>query len=135
MGTFENEEDAAYAYNQRAKEIYKEEAILNNLPTDFIGQPPKNEVTVFGIAYENVNAVCEAFGIPRTTMFNRMKRMSLEEAVKEGKAASKIRLNGKSMRQIAEEKGISRVRLAKLIKSGKTSEEAVELLLKEKKRG
>lgn len=126
LGTFHTPEDAAYAYNQRAKEIFGEKALLNELPKDFIGSPPINEIHLFGKIYKNYDEVAKTYGLPKTTLHNRIKKMSLEEAVKLGKAKPKFRLKGISIRKLAIEHQVNRHRLGTLLKEGFSIEEAIQ---------
>lgn len=41
LGYFEIPEDAAYAYNKKARQLYREFAVLNELPSDYSPNPRK----------------------------------------------------------------------------------------------
>lgn len=134
IGTYKTGQDAAYAYNQESIRLNGKNAILNPLPDGFIGNPPVNEeIELFGDTYSNLSDIAKKFGIPKTTLHNRMKKMSVEEAVRLGKAKPKLKLEGTSMRQLAETYDIDRKKLSSLIKEGKTVEEAIQFLQAKKK--
>jgi hypothetical protein len=49
LGMFNNEHEAALAYNKKAKELYGEFALLNKIPDDFVaGQPGNTRIVVSG---------------------------------------------------------------------------------------
>lgn len=128
LGTFHTAEDAAYAYNQQAQRLYGDKAILNELPDGFVGNLPKNHVTIDGQVFPSLEEVARFYEIPTTTLHNRMKKMTLEEAVAMGKAPEKLRVKGSSLRQLAHEHQVNRHTLSKLIRAGHTIEEAIQLL-------
>lgn len=128
LGTFDTGEDAAYAYNIRAIELYGEHAIVNELPSDFIGGNRKNEFELFGKTYYSIEEVAKAIGVPRTTFHNRLKKMSFVEAIAMGKAEPRIRLEGTSIRALSEQHGVNRQQLARRIKEGIPVQEAIAQL-------
>lgn len=127
-GTYKTPEDAAYAYNQKAKELYGENAILNVLPKDFVGQPPVTEIHLFGNIYKTYDEVAKAYGLPKTTLHNRLRKMTLEEAVQLPKSEPRFRIENISIRQLALDHQINRKKLADLLKDGYSVNDAIKKL-------
>lgn len=91
IGRYATKEDAAYAYNQEAVRLYGEKAVLNDLPSDFVGKPNLQEkYMIFGKPFKTIDEISKAYSIPKTTLHRRMKKMTAEEAVSLGKPKTNI---------------------------------------------
>lgn len=136
IGRYATKVDAAYAYNQEAIRLFGDKAIVNELPSDFIGNSSlsiPNEYNVFGNTFTSIDEIARFYDIPKGTLNNRIKKMSVEKAVSLGKAKPKLKVAGMSMRKLAEQYQINRHKLSSLIQEGKSVEEAISFLQTKKK--